>query len=370
MEKPYSSHEPASASSKNAHKTSQERPTKLVLREWLDAFIFAFIVAAILRAFLFGSYKIPTGSMEKDLLIGDFLIVSNAAYGARTPMSVCVPFTQWCLPGVNLPFTRLPGYRSITRNDIFVFNVPWEVKPISQKTNYIKRAVGIPGDTLEFKNKVLFVNGEAEPTHDGIQKFHTLVLKQGVRLTNAKMEEINAGTIGASSRYFQQVSNLEYRVNLTYDAVKKVISWAETDTLYPTVIPADQVVSAYTQSAGYFSRAFNNPDHFGPIVVPFKGQEVILNATNWPIYKDIIERFEGNRVQTKGGVFVINGEETTRYVIQQDYYFAMGDNRDSSEDSRFWGFVPKDHVIGRAGVVWMSLNNGFPRMNRFFHIID
>ena len=124
--------------------------------------------------------------------------------------------------GVNLPFTRLPGYRSITRNDIFVFNVPWEVKPISQKTNYIKRAVGIPGDTLEFKDKVLFVNGEAEPTHDGIQKFHTLVLKQGVRLTNAKMEEINAGTIGASSRYFQQVSNLEYRVNLTYDAVKKV----------------------------------------------------------------------------------------------------------------------------------------------------
>ena len=370
MEKPYSSHEHASASSKNARKTSQERPIKLVLREWLDAFIFAFIVAAILRAFLFGSYKIPTGSMEKDLLIGDFLIVSNAAYGARTPMSVCVPFTQWCLPGVNLPFTRLPGYRSITRNDIFVFNVPWEVKPISQKTNYIKRAVGIPGDTLEFKDKVLFVNGEAEPTHDGIQKLHTLVLKQGVRLTNAKMEEINAGTIGASSRYFQQVSNLEYRVNLTYDAVKKVISWAETDTLYPTVIPADQVVSAYTQSAGYFSRAFNNPDHFGPIVVPFNGQEVILNATNWPIYKDIIERFEGNRVQTKGGVFVINGEETTRYVIQQDYYFAMGDNRDSSEDSRFWGFVPKDHVIGRAGVVWMSLNNGFPRMNRFFHIID
>ena len=118
MEKPYSSHERASASSKNARKTSQERPIKLVLREWLDAFIFAFIVAAILRAFLFGSYKSPTGSMEKDLLIGDFLIVSNAAYGARTPMSVCVPFTQWCLPGVNLPFTRLPGYRSITRNDI------------------------------------------------------------------------------------------------------------------------------------------------------------------------------------------------------------------------------------------------------------
>lgn len=370
MKTSHSSKEPASSSSKEADKTRQELTPKSVLREWLDAFLFAFIVAAILRAFLFGSYKIPTGSMEKDLLIGDFLIVSNAAYGARTPMSVCVPFTQWCLPGVRLPFTRFPGYRSIARNDVFVFNVPWEVKPISQKTNYIKRAVGIPGDTLEFKDKVLFVNGEGEPIHNGVQKFHTLVLKEGLRLTNAKMEEIDAGTIGASSRYFQQVSNVEYRVNLTDEAAKKVASWAQTDTLYLTVIPANQIVSAYTQSAGYFSRAFNNPDHFGPIVVPFEGQEVLLNATNWPVYKDLIERYEGNQVQTQGGVFTINGVQTNRYVVQQDYYFAMGDNRDSSEDSRFWGFVPKDHIIGRAGIVWMSLNNGLPRMNRFFHIID
>ena len=324
MKTSHSSKEPASSSSKEADKTRQELTPKSVLREWLDAFLFAFIVAAILRAFLFGSYKIPTGSMEKDLLIGDFLIVSNAAYGARTPMSVCVPFTQWCLPGVRLPFTRFPGYRSIARNDVFVFNVPWEVKPISQKTNYIKRAVGIPGDTLEFKDKVLFVNGEAEPIHNGVQKFHTLVLKEGLRLTNAKMEEIDAGTIGASSRYFQQVSNVEYRVNLTDEAAKKVASWAQTDTLYPTVIPANQIVSAYTQSAGYFSRAFNNPDHFGPIVVPFEGQEVLLNATNWPVYKDLIERYEGNQVQTQGGVFTINGVQTNRYVVQQDYYFAMG----------------------------------------------
>lgn len=370
METSNSSQDPAILPAKKVGKTSQEPPTKSVLREWLDAFIFAFIVAAILRAFLFGSYKIPTGSMEKDLLIGDFLIVSNAAYGARTPMSICVPFTQWCLPGVGLPYSRLPGYRPIARNDIFVFNVPWEVKPISQKTNYIKRAVGVPGDTLEFKNKVLFVNREAEPTHEGVQKLHTLILKEGVRLTNAKMEDVDAGTIGATSRYFQQVSNYEYRVNLTEGVAKKIASWAETDTLYPTIIPARNVISAYTQSAGYFSRAFNNPDHFGPIVVPFEGQEVSLNASNWPIYKDLVERYEGNQVETQGGVFVINGEQTTRYVVQQDYFFAMGDNRDSSEDSRFWGFVPKDHIIGRAGIVWMSLNNGLPRMNRFFHIID
>lgn len=347
-----------------------ERATKSVLREWVDAFVFAFVVAAILRAFLFGSYKIPTGSMEKDLLIGDFLIVSNVAYGARTPMSVCMPFTQWCLPGVQLPWTRLPGFREIKRNDIFVFNVPWEVKPISQKTNYIKRAVGTPGDTLLFRDKVLYVNGEQEPAHDGVQKFHTLVLNEGVRLTSAKMEAIDAGTIGASGRFFQQVSNYEYRVNVTATVAAEIASWAETDTIFPSVIPSEQVVSAYTQSAGNFSKAFNNPDHFGPFVIPFEGQEVTLTATNWPIYKDLIERYEHNQVRTDGGVFVINGEQTNRYVIQQDYYFAMGDNRDSSEDSRFWGFVPKDHVIGRAAVVWMSLNNGIPRVNRFLHFID
>ena len=280
-------------------------------------------------------------------------------------MSVCVPFTQWCL--------RVSGYHSLVfrvtvllLEMMFVFNVPWEVKPISQKTNYIKRAVGIPGDTLEFKDKVLFVNGEGEPIHNGVQKFHGL--KGRLRLTNAKMEEIDAGTIGASSRYFQQVSNVEYRVNLTDEAAKEVASWAQTDTLYPTVIPANQIVSAYTQSAGYFSRAFNN--RITSAVCSFEGQEVLLNATNWPVYKDLIERYEGNQVQTQGGVFTINGVQTNRYVVQQDYYFAMGDNRDSSEDSRFWGFVPKDHIIGRAGIVWMSLNNGLPRMNRFFHIID
>jgi signal peptidase I len=305
-----------------------ERATKSVLREWVDAFVFAFVVAAILRAFLFGSYKIPTGSMEKDLLIGDFL--SNVAYGARTPMSVCMPFTQWCLPGVQLPWTRLPGFREIKRNDIFVFNVPWEVKPISQKTNYIKRAVGTPGDTLLFRDKVLYVNGEQEPAHDGVQKFHTLVLNEGVRLTSAKMEAIDAGTIGASGRFFQQVSNYEYRVNVTATVAAEIASWAETDTIFPSVIPSEQVVSAYTQSAGNFSKAFNNPDHFGPFVIPFEGQEVTLTATNWPIYKDLIERYEQNQVRTDGGVF----------------------------------------VIGRAAVVWMSLNNGIPRVNRFLHFID
>lgn len=348
----------------------QEKEAKSWLREWLDALVFAFIAAAILRAFLFGSYKIPTGSMEKDLMIGDFLIVSNITYGPRTPMAVCVPFTQICLPGIKLPWTRIPGFRDIERNDIIVFNVPWEVKPISQKTNYIKRAVGVAGDTLELRDKVLYVNGESEPEHDGLQQFHFVTMREGVRLSDAKMESVGAGTVGAGDRYVQQIATNTYRVNLTAEVARTVAGWPEVDTMGYETIPASQAIMPYVQSDGAFSRAFRNHHHFSPIVVPYEGQEIELTNQNWFIYKDILERYERNTVERKGDVFVINGEETNTYTIKQNYYFAMGDNRDSSEDSRFWGFVPEDHIIGYAWLVWMSLDGMIPRFERVFHLID
>jgi signal peptidase I len=349
----------------------EEKQAKSWLREWIDALVFAFIAAAILRSLIFGSYKIPTGSMEQDLLIGDFLIVSNLTYGARTPMAVCVPFTQWCLPGIKIPSTRLPGFRDIERNDIIVFNVPWEAKPVSQKTNYIKRAVGVAGDTLELRDKVLYVNGEQEAYHEGLQQFYNVVLREGVRLSDAKMESIGAGTIGGSERYFvPEREQNTYRVNLTSDAAGVVRSWPEVDTLMYWTIPENQTVLSYVQSDGAFSQAFRNHHHFRDIVVPYKGQEVELNNQNWFIYKDIIEKYERNEVTRNGSQFIINGVESTTYTIQQDYYFAMGDNRDSSEDSRFWGFVPKDHIIGKAVIVWMSLDGLVPRFSRIFHVID
>lgn len=348
----------------------EEKKAKSWLREWVDALVFAFIAAAILRSLVFGSYKIPTGSMEQDLLIGDFLIVSNLAYGPRTPMGVCIPFTQVCLPGVKLPSTRLPGFSDVERNDIIVFNVPWEAKPISQKTNYIKRAVGVAGDTLELRDKVLYVNGEEEAYHEGLQQFYTIVLNEGVRLSDAKMESIGAGTVGAGERYVQQIGQNSYRVNLTADVADVVRGWPEVDTLGFETIPEAQVVMPFVQSAGSFSQAFRNHHHFRPIVVPFEGQEVELTNENWYIYKDIIEKYERNEVTQNGTKFVINGVETNTYTIQQDYYFAMGDNRDSSEDSRFWGFVPKDHIIGEAKIVWMSLDGMVPRFSRIFHLID
>ncbi len=351
---------------KRKEKTEEEnKKAKSWLREWLDAIVFAFIAAAILRAFLFGSYKIPTPSMEKTLMTGDLLIVSNITYGPRTPMGLCVPFLQgWCMPGVELPWTRLPGFRNIERDDIFVFNVPWEVKPISQKTNYIKRAVAIPGDTISIKDKILFINGEREAPHEGVQRHFVVKMAERVRLSNAKMESVGGELLGYDSN--QDV----YVVNMADDVAKKVAGWAEVDTLYMNAIPEGRTERGYVQSQGSFSRAFDNPDQMPETVVPFKGQEIQLTEDNWFVYKDVIERYEKNELRKQDGKIFINGEETNRYTIQQDYYFAMGDNRDNSQDSRFWGFVPKSHVIGKASIVWFSMDGMVPRFERVFTLIE
>lgn len=349
---------------KKAKKEEENKKAKSWLREWVDAIVFAFIAAAILRAFLFGSYKIPTPSMEKTLMTGDLLIVSNVTYGPRTPMGICVPFVQGlCVPGVTLPSTRLPGFRDVERNDIFVFNVPWEVKPISQKTNYIKRAVAIPGDTMSIQDKILYINGQPEEVHEGVQRHYTVRMADRIRLSNAKMESVGGELIG----YTNQET---YIVNLSDEVAQTVRSWAEVDTMYMNVTPEGNTDRNYVQSQGEFSRAFQNPDQMPEIVVPFEGQEIELNDDNWYIYKDIIERYERNELSREGNTIYINGEETNRYTIQKDYYFAMGDNRDNSQDSRFWGFVPEDHIIGKASIIWFSTDNFVPRFERVFQKIE
>lgn len=348
---------------KKDKKEEENKKAKSWLREWVDAIVFAFIAAALLRAFLFGSYKIPTPSMEKTLMTGDLLIVSNVTYGPRTPMAICVPFVQgWCVPGIKLPSTRLPGFRDIERNDIFVFNVPWEVKPISQKTNYIKRAVAIAGDTISIQDKTLYINGEPEKDHEGVQKHYVLRMADRVRLSSAKMESVGGELIGYNNQD-------TYIVNMTDDVAETVQGWAELDTMYLNVYDEGAVDRNYVQSQGDFSRAFNNSDQMPEIVVPFEGQEIEITNDNWYIYKDIIERYERNELRREGENIFINGEDTNTYTIKQNYYFGMGDNRDNSQDSRFWGFVPEDHVIGKASLVWFSTDNFVPRFERIFTVI-
>jgi len=344
-------------------KGKQNERAKSWLREWMDALLFAAIAALIIRTFFFEAYRIPTPSMEKTLLTGDFLIVSKLNYGPRTPMVLGVPFTNIYLPGVVLPWTRLPGFSEVERNDIVVFNYPIDLSPIAAKTNYIKRAVGLPHDTLSVDATQLYVNGAKSQSFPGIQHLYVVSVRDRVRLSPAKVE-----AAGGSLRGTQGDSS--YRVNTTKQVADKISQWPEVQNVQLFVLPEDY--NEYSHADFSFSQGFKN-HHFMPqIVVPFEGQTVTLTPENYHIYQNIITRYEGNNVDRNGDQFVINGEETNQYTIKQNYYFMMGDNRDNSEDSRFWGFVPETHIIGEAGIIYFSWDSErwLPRFGRLLNVID
>ncbi|WP_234570232.1 signal peptidase I [Rhodohalobacter sp. 614A] len=348
-------------SARSERRKSEETKAKHWAKEWLDALVWAAIAAIILRTFFFGAYRIPTPSMEKTLLTGDFLIVSKLAYGPRTPMTLSIPFTDIYMPGVNLPWTRIPGYTDIKRNDIVVFNYPIDVAPISVKTNYIKRAVGIPGDTLRLDNKVLYVNGEEEQSFDTFMFNHRVDVRDRIRLSPTKIREAGASLVQSGDGY--------HIINMTEQTAGEMQGWPEIESVQKFALPDEY--DGFSRRGFNFSNGFANHDNMKEFVVPKAGMEVTLTAENFHIYEDILLRYERNMVERNGSQFMINGVETNTYTIQQDYYFMMGDNRDDSEDSRFWGFVPEDHVIGKAGIIYFSWDseNWLPRFSRIFDVI-
>lgn len=349
--------------SRRRHNNQDEHDkAKSWLKEWVDALVFAAIAALIIRTFLFEAYRIPSPSMEQTLLTGDFLVVSKISYGPRTPMVLGVPFTNIYLPGLTIPWTRLPGFEDVDRNDIVVFNYPIDIAPVSAKTNYIKRCVAIPGDTLSISDKQVFINGEEAEQFTGIQKTYIVTVQERVRLSPAKVRAAG-GTLQGSQ------SPNSYRVNMAAGAAETIRGWSEVTDVELFVLPEE--FNEFSRVDFNFSAGFNNHDHLPPIVVPFEGQEVTLTPDNWHIYENVITRYERNTVERNGNTFVINGEETNTYTIQQDYYFMMGDNRDDSEDSRFWGFVPQDHIVGKAGIIYFSWDaeQWAPRFNRILNFI-
>ncbi|MCW9708664.1 signal peptidase I [Fodinibius salsisoli] len=349
---------------RNRRKHNQNEKAKSWLREWADALLFAAVAALIIRTFFFEAYRIPTPSMEKTLMTGDFLIVSKMNYGPRTPMVLGIPFTNIYLPGLVLPWTRIPGFEDIERNDIVVFNYPIDITPIAAKTNYIKRAVGMPGDTLSIDDKQLFVNGNQAQPFPGIQQIYNVQVRDRVRLSAAKVEAAG-GTLYQS----QNGSSGTYRIEMSKQVAETVQGWPEVTNVSPFVLPDG--FNEYDRRGFSFSSGFNNHHHLPSTVVPSKGQTVRLTPENYHVYENIIARYEGNSVQRNGEQFVINGEQTNEYTIQQDYYFMMGDNRDNSEDSRFWGFVPQSHVVGKAGMIYFSWDSErwLPRFNRLLNFI-
>lgn len=384
------------------------KQTKLV--EWIDAIIFAVIAASFIRMFFIEAYTIPTSSMEKSMLVGDYLFVSKTAYGPKTPNTpLSFPFVHNTMPlsttrksyveWIKRPYKRLAGLGKIKNDDVVVFHFPegdtvalrmqnqsyyqlvrsygrervWNdergfgkivARPVDKRENYIKRCVGIPGDIIELKDGNLTVNGKPQKHYDGFQ--YNYLVK-----TNGTINPKALDRLGISHADRQNYSSNQYIFPLTdkmvseFSTFNNVISIEKLldspDRWDPNVFPAD-------------SRFAWNVDNFGPIKVPAKGATVEIDADVLPLYERIIRVYEGNKLEVKDKTVYINGNPASSYTFKMDYYWMMGDNRHNSADSRYWGFVPEDHVVGKAVFIWLSLDKDkrFPsniRIKRMFRSI-
>lgn len=355
---------------------------KGTVREWADAILFAVVAATFIRWATFEAYTIPTPSMEKSLLVGDFLFVSKMHYGPRTPKTpLQIPLTHKFLPFtadaqgaggiqsyldfIQLPSLRLPGFTEVKRNDVVVFNYPEEDVPTDVKTNYIKRCVAQAGDKLQIKNQQVYINDEIGENPEMRQQSYKLYISQ--QINRRQMLKW-----GITDQFYPSFDNDgSWIVNTTPENAEKLsknplvkrITLNVDQSADPAVIPNSSVMKW-------------NKDNLGPIWIPKAGESIDLTPLNIALYEKAIRRFESNEnVEIKGKELWINGAKADSYTFKQDYYFMMGDNRHNSLDSRFWGFVPADHIVGKAMFIWLSLDeneSGFDkiRWKRMFSLIE
>ena len=365
--------------------------TKSQPREWVEAIVFAVFAAAFIRMFLIEAYTIPTTSMEGSLLAGDFLFVSKAHYGIRTPKTVAmVPLLHNMLPVIgsesyltspNLPFYRLPAIEEIDPMDPVVFNYPegdsvyvtpgrtWSVydlrreprieqnykatryglrvRPIDKKDHYIKRCVGVPGDSIKIIDRQLYRNGSPAANPEHLQFRYKVTAPDGISQT--KMDEWGVHFSPSESRWDGNQGFLF----LDEETLNKIKAISPNITAEPMSYPNDNLFPHDKRiNQGW------TVDNFGPIWIPKKGATVKITPETIAPYRRIIHVYENNNLEIKGGKIYINGTETDEYTFQQNYYWMMGDNRHNSEDSRVWGYVPFDHVVGKPLFIWFSTKNG------------
>ena len=382
-----------------------------VWNDWLDAIIFAVIVVTFINIFFFQAFKIPSSSMESTLYTGDHLFVSKLSYGPRIPETpLTIPFTHNVIFGresystlIHNDYRRLKGFRDVKRGDCVVFNFPHGdtvlrrapaddyyyiertvgkeyavknfgplvVRPADKTDHYVKRCVAVPGDTLLVSDGQVFINSEKQEVWPGVQ--YTYCGKTtGQRINGKNLQKLGVNT----EELFFDASLPGYpMMPLTAGMLEKlkdfsnVVEATRNIDEYPPDYP-DSYLAIFPFSEDYrWTR-----DSFGPLWIPSKGATVDLTQENLPLYRRIISVYEGNDLRTEGEDIIINGNVTKTYTFKQDYYFMMGDNRHNSLDSRYWGFVPEDHIVGRPSLIWLSTDRSrkFPaniRWGRFFKFL-
>jgi signal peptidase I len=360
---------------------------KSALREWLEALVVAGGLAILIRTFLIEAFMIPTPSMERSLMVGDFLFVSKLHYGPRLPMApLSIPFMHnrilWSnipsfLDWVTFPYARIPGFTEVKRGDVIVFNFPAEdlfpnhpdLGPLnipSVKENYIKRCVAVGGDTVQVKEGELYINGKQEvrlPTMSST--FNVQTTAEGF---NPKvMKRLGFRKPGDAFYQIEDGSAPFYRITMSDEVAGEIKRFDNVRDVRREVYPKELFdARSYPADPALYRW---NVDHFGPVWVPKKGATVELNAKTLPLYRRCISVYEHHTLVEKDGQVTIDGKPATSYTFEMNYYFAMGDNRHNSQDGRVWGFVPEDHLVGKPLFVLFSWEGG-PRWNRFFHGVN
>jgi signal peptidase I len=382
-------------------------------REWIDAGVFAVVAATLIRTFIFEAYVIPSGSMEKTLLVNDYLFVSKFAYGPRIPMTpLAIPFVHNTLPLGDrksyLDWPRLPYIRwfasPVKRGDVVVFNLPigdtvintpdyqslrpyYDVirtlgngnsdsgrqivlkdpdqyplimRPIDKEENYIKRCVAIPGDTLRISNHVVVINGQAQPFPPESQTWY-LVHTKGQPLDEMALKDTYNLDITNTEEFGPTDHPNEYRMLLTTKAHEAM---QKNGLATSMVAETDSSLNVFP----YSPLLHWDLDDYGPLFVPRSGSTITLTPENYAVYERVIGVYEDNAFIMRDGRFYLNGREVKQYTFQHNYYWMMGDNRHDSQDSRLWGFVPEDHIVGKASLIWMSWGKGV-RWSRLFKAI-